>query len=170
MNGSSFMGNIRAIGWGVVGMPFKDPFILWPFAVDAEGRLSPAHRGISPGFSVQWRGRVVHARLGQSNGHDGHLHMEASLGRMPSSASDPVTRAACFTMLRGLLSALPHDWAARLLPDHQPRLEVEATVTLPITVRNLVAELTVFLLTLSPYMDLMDRAGVGLVPALARHQ
>jgi hypothetical protein len=66
-------------------------------------------------------------------------------------------------MLRSLLGALPHAWCARLLPDHQPQLEVEAMVTLPITVTNLVAELTLFLIVLSPYLDLMDRAGVHIV-------
>lgn len=144
-------------------MPFKEPFILGPFSVDAEGRLSLGRQGVSPGFSVRWRGRAVHARLGQTDDRDGRLHIQSSLGRIPSSATDPATRVACFTMLRGLLSALPRDWDARLLPDHQPQLEVELTVTLPITVTNLVVELTIFLLALSPYLDLMDQAGVGLV-------
>jgi hypothetical protein len=144
-------------------MPFKEPFILGPFSVDAEGRLSPAREGVSPGFSVRWRGRVVHARLEQSAGHDGRLHVRSSMGRIPSTASDPVTRVACFTMLRSLLSALPNAWGARLLPDHQPQLEVETIVALPITVTNLVAELTLFLIVLSPYLDLMDQAGVTLV-------
>jgi hypothetical protein len=70
-------------------------------------------------------------------------------------------------MLRGLLGALPPTWNARLLPDHQPELEVETTVTLPIKVTNLVAELTIFLIILSPYLDLLDRAGVTLVASLA---
>ena len=70
-------------------------------------------------------------------------------------------------MLRSLLGALPEAWAARLLPDHQPLLEVEFMVELPITVTNLVVELTLFLILLSPYLDLMDRAGVGLVAALS---
>lgn len=148
-------------------MPFKEPFILGPFSVDAEGRLSPARPGISPGFSVRWRGRVVHARLEQCIEHDGRLYIRSSRGRIPSTASDPVTRLGCFTMLRSLLSALPPAWSARLLPDHQPELEVEAIVALPITVTNLVAELALFLIVLSPYLDLMDRAGVTLVSSMA---
>jgi hypothetical protein len=163
MNGSSFAGNIPSAGLGVVGMPFKEPFILGPFSVDAEGRLTPANKGVVPGFSVRWRGRTIHARLEQSAGQDGHLHLRSSLGRIPSSASDPATRIACFKMLQGLLSALPPAWDARLLPDHQPQLEVESVVVLPITVTNLVVELTMFVLVLSPYLDLMDRAGVSLV-------
>jgi hypothetical protein len=144
-------------------MPFRESFILGPFSVDAAGRLYPVRPDVSPSFSVRWRGRVVHARLVQSNARDGHLYIQSSLGRIPSTASDPAIRAACFTMLRNLLSALPETWSARLLPDHQPQLEVETIVALPITVTNLVTELTLFLLVLSPYLDLMDQAGVGLV-------
>ena len=48
-------------------MPFKEPFILGPFSVDAEGRLSLSRQDVSPGFSVRWRGRVVHARLDQND-------------------------------------------------------------------------------------------------------
>jgi hypothetical protein len=127
------------------------------------GRLYPVRRDVSPSFSIRWRGRVVHARLVQNDARDGHLYIQSSLGRIPSTASDPATRAACFAMLRSLLSALPEAWSARLLPDHQPQLEVETMVSLPITVTNLVTELTLFLLILSPYLDLMDQAGVGLV-------
>jgi hypothetical protein len=144
-------------------MPFKEPFILGPFSVDSEGRLAPARQDVSPGFSIRWRGRFVHARLLQGDLREGRLYIQSSLGRIPSTASDPATRLACFEMLRNLLSALPEHWSARLLPDHQPQLEVETDVGLPITVTNLVTELTLFLLVLSPYLDLMDQAGVGLV-------
>jgi len=44
---------------------------------------------------------------------------------------------------------------------------VETIVALPIRVTNLVVELTLFLIVLSPYLDLMDRAGVTLVASLA---
>lgn len=144
-------------------MPFKVPFTLGPFSVDSEGRLSPARQGVSPGFKVRWRGRVVHAKLVQNDSRDGHLHVQSNLGRIPSTASDPTTRAACFAMLRPLLPALPQTWNVRLLPDHQPQLEVETVVTLPITVTNLVTELTSFLLILSPYLDLLDQTGVTAV-------
>ena len=144
-------------------MSFKESFILGPFLVDSEGRLSPARQDVAPGFSVRWRGRVVHARLVQTDDRDGRVHLQSSLGRIPSSASDPATRVACFTMLRNLLTAMPKAWSIRLLPDHQPLLEVEAVVELPITVTNLVIELTSFLLVLSPFLDLLDEAGVTVV-------
>jgi hypothetical protein len=148
-------------------MPSSESFTLGPFSVDAAGRLYPVRPDVSPSFSLRWHKRVVHARLVQNDARDGHLHIQSSLGRIPSTASDPATRVACFTMLRNLLSALPETWSARLLPDHQPQLEVETTVTLPITVTNLVTELTLFLLMLTPYLDLMDQAGVGLVTTTA---
>jgi hypothetical protein len=163
MKGSSFTGNMHGLGLGVVGMPFKEPFVLGPFSVDAEGRLSLVRQEVSPGFGVRWRGRIVHARLVQNDRLDGHLYIQASLGRIPSTASNPAVRAACFAMLRNLLKAIPADWTVRLLPDHQPQLEVETMITLPITVTNLVTELSMFLLVLSPYLDLMDEAGVSLV-------
>jgi len=106
---------------------------------------------------------VVHARLSRQDLQDGRLYIQSSLGRIPSTASDPATRLACLMMLRRVLSSLPDTWNARLPPDHQPRLEVESTVELPITVTSLVTELTLFLLILSPYLDLMDQAGVGVV-------
>lgn len=144
-------------------MPFKEPFILGPFSVDPEGRLSPAHAGLSPGFNVRWHGRVVHALLDQCEVTHGRLRIRSSLGRIPSTASDPATRLACIATLSGLQKSLPRAWVARLLPDHQPQLESESVVSLPITVTDLVVELTLCLLALSPYLDLMDRAGVTVV-------
>jgi hypothetical protein len=44
-------------------------------------------------------------------------------------------------------------------------LDLETIVSLPITVTNLVTELASFLLILSPYLDLMDSAGVEVVAA-----
>jgi hypothetical protein len=142
-------------------MPLKGSFKLGPFAVDQAGGLSLEHPDVSPGFSIRWRGRVVHARLVQSDARDGRLVIESSLGRIPSTASNPATRAACFIVLRTLLTGLPLEWRVRLLPDHQPQLELDTNVALPISVTNLVTELTIFLLRLSPYLDAMDQAGFG---------
>jgi hypothetical protein len=165
MNASSFRGNMGSAEERAFGMPFKGSFVVGPFAVDAEGRLSPARHDVSPGFSIRWRGRVIHARLLQYDPLDGRLHIRSSLGRIPSTASDPATRQACFAMLRNILTSLPPAWSARLLPDHQPQLEVETLVDLPITVTSLVTELALFSLIMTPYIELMDQAGVGLVNA-----
>lgn len=141
-------------------MPFSEPLVLGPFSVDPAGRLYPICPDVSPNFSIRWRGRIVHARLVRRDTPDGHLFIQCALGRIPSTASDPAIRVGCFTVLRSLLTALPDTWSARLLPDHQPQLEVETVVALPITVTNLVTELTLFLLALTPYLDLMDQAGL----------
>src|ERR1700678_2047483 len=102
-----------------LAMPFKEPFLLGPFSVDAEGRLSPTRQDVSPGFSVRWRRRIVHARLVRNEVPDGHLSIQSSLGRIPSSASNPAARLECLAVLRSLLHALPKTWVVRLLPDHQ---------------------------------------------------
>jgi len=168
MDGSPFAGNMMFVGSGVGRMALKQSVIIGPFSVDAEGRLSPTRPDVSPGFSVRWRGRVVHARLMRGNTGGGTLHICASLGRVPSTASGPDARIACYTIVRNALRALPKAWSARLLPDHRSQLEVETTVSLPITVTNLVTELTMYLLTLSPYMDLVDRAGLELARVASR--
>jgi hypothetical protein len=149
-------------------MPFNEPFVLGPFSIDADGRLSPTRQDVLPGFSVRWRGRTIHARLARNDtSEEGRLYIQSSLGRIPSTASDPATRVACFAMIRGLMPELPETWRVRLLPDHQPQLEAEAAVALPITVTNLVTELASFLLEVSPFLDLMDQAGVRVVAGAA---
>ncbi len=146
-------------------MPFMESFELGPFSVDAAGRFIRHVRMCRPPSVSAGVDRVVRAHLVQRDTLDGRLFIQCSLGRIPSTASDPATRVACFKMLRKVLGALPDTWTPRLLPDHQPQLEVETSVTLPITVTNLVTELTLFLLALSPYLELMDQAGLGRVSA-----
>ncbi len=141
-------------------MKREEALLLGPFSVDPEGRLSPARPDLSPGFSIRWRGRTIHARLSQDLSLDGRLHIHSTLGRIPSTASDPALRGACLVALRGLLTVLPAAWTVRLLPDHRPQMETEMMVTLPITATCLVTELTAFLLELTPYLDIMDEAGV----------
>jgi hypothetical protein len=162
MNGSSFPGNMRPCEAGVAGVLFRQPFYLGPFSVDVEGRLSPARDDAAPRFSVRWRGRLIHARLSGPGIGDGRLYIRSILGRIPSTVSDAAARVACFTMLGGLSTQLPAAWSVRLLPDHQSLLEAESTVALPITVTDLLTEVTSFLLDLSPYLDLMEEAGVSL--------
>ena len=140
-------------------MPFKEPFVLGPFSIDREGRLSPLRRDVSPGFSVRWQGRAVHAQMTR---HDagGSLSIYSSLGRIPSTATDPALRTACLAVLKGLAGALPDGWTLRMTPDHQPQLAAETEIGFPITVTDLVTELTSFLVDLSPYLDLLNQAGI----------
>ena len=143
-------------------MPFKEPFVLGPFSIDREGRLSPLTQDVSPGFSVRWRGRVVHAQMTRHDG-GGSLFIHSSLGRIPSTATDPAIRTACLAVLKGLAGALPDGWTMRMTPDHQPQFAAEMAVGFPITVTDLVTELSSFLVDLSPYLDVLDQAGVSLV-------
>lgn len=141
-------------------MPFKEPFVFGPFTIDAEGGLSPLHHDVSPGFNVRWQGRVVHARLTRRSEGDGALTIQASLGRIPSTATDPATRLACFSTLSGVAAAMPAGWSVRMSPDHQPLLAAETEVVFPITAAALVTALTAFLIDLSPYLDVLDQAGI----------
>ena len=52
-------------------MPFDAPFMLGPFAVDAEGRIAPRDPDAMPAFFFRWRGRVVRARLRQAGPEQG---------------------------------------------------------------------------------------------------
>jgi hypothetical protein len=138
-------------------MRITAPFTLGPFLVDAEGRLSPGPER-TPGFTVRWRGRAMHARLDPVG-----LHMEVALGRVPSSASaekGPL-RTRSFALLHGLAPALPSGWRLRLCADHSVLIETDTAVPLPVTTTALVTGVTCFLLNLAPYLDLMDEAGIA---------
>ncbi|HET8996972.1 MAG TPA: hypothetical protein VFN42_09915 [Acetobacteraceae bacterium] len=136
-------------------MPFAAPFMLGPFLVDAQGRLAPRDAEALPAFLFRWRGCAIRARLRPAQADRGRLVLRGVLGRIPSSgdATDLAGRAQCFTILRGLPRLLPQHWQLMLLPDHRVLLESSAEVTLPITASGLLTELTVFLLTLAPYLD-----------------
>lgn len=143
-------------------MPFDAPFILGPFTVDARGRLAPHGADALPGFFFRWRGRVIRAKFVQDDAGEGRLSLNATLGRVPSSAGtgDPRLRPSSFQLLHLLPRVVPGRWRVILLPDHRVRLEADADV-LPITATELLIELTRFLLELAPYLDVLDEAGIA---------
>ena len=141
-------------------MPFEVPFILGPFSVDPDGRISPIRHDVKPGFTVRWQGRTIHTRLMSNDDGRGRLFMQSSLGHIPSTASDPAARTSCIATLKGLANDLPDDWTLRITPDHQPNIAAETAVRFPITVSGLVTELTSFLVELSPYLEVLDQVGV----------
>ncbi|HEY6432980.1 MAG TPA: hypothetical protein VIZ17_13450, partial [Acetobacteraceae bacterium] len=114
-------------------MPFDAPFMLGPFEVDAMGRLAPRGPSALPGFFFRWRGRVIHAKFEQSDPDRSRLVLQATLGRVPSSASrgDPDLRSQSFELLHLLPRAMPGPWRVLLLPDHRVQLEADSQVTLP---------------------------------------
>jgi hypothetical protein len=147
-------------------MAFELPNSLGPFSVDAQGRIAPRDGAEMPNFLFRWRDRKVTARLMGRDG-DGSLTISAWLGRMPSSAAQPVSasptndrRRTSFASLRCFLDMLPGDWRVRLLPDHQVRLEAELLLAWPATAVDLLTQLTRFLLALAPYLDLLDEEDV----------
>jgi hypothetical protein len=144
-------------------MPFDAPFMLGPFAVDAMGRLAPRGPNALPGFFFRWRGRMIRARFEQSSPAHGQLVLQATLGRVPSTANprDPGLRTQSFQLLHLLPRVLPGPWRVVLLPDHRVQLEANSQVVLPITATDLLVELTRFLLELAPYLDVLDEAGIA---------
>ncbi len=144
-------------------MPFDAPFMLGPFAVDAMGRLSPRGPAALPGFFFRWRGRLIRAKFEQTDPPRGKLALQATLGRVPSTANprDAGLRTQSFRLLHLLPHALPGPWRVLLLPDHRVQLEADSPVTLPITATDLLVELTRFLLELAPYLDVLDEAGIA---------
>src|SRR5579872_6933378 len=123
-------------------MPFDAPFQLGPFTVDSEGRLSPGEPHAAPAFLFRWRDRVVRARLAQADVGDGRLRLQATIGRVASTAGTPddTLRPRSFALLRWLERAMPAAWQVSLLADHRVRLEIETRIALPITAAALLTE------------------------------
>jgi hypothetical protein len=140
---------------------------LGPFRVDAAGTLEAITASPAPGFSCHWRDRHVYAKLlpGQPAGgasFDWRLHLQTPLGRVPSTArpANQGRREASFQLLRALPATVPQGWRIGLAADHRVLLEVERHIPLPITATTLVTEMTCFLLTLAPYLDLLEETGM----------
>jgi len=137
---------------------------LGPFHVGASGALEPMMADPAPGFTCRWRNRTLHANLLPSDQTDWRLLLRTPLTRVPSSARAPEAgrRMASFALLRELPATLPDGWHIGLAADHSVVLEVEQRARLPLTATALISEITMFLLTLAPYLDVLDEA--GLVP------
>ena len=150
-------------------MPFDAPFKLGPFTCDCQGRLSPCEEADIPAFLFRWRGRCVRARITQAGAGEGRLTLAGALGRVPSTAStaDGSNRPRSFAVLRWLPRSVPPDWRVSLGADHCVRLETAAMITLPITAAALITEITVFLLALDPYLELLDEGGLARIGAAA---
>ena len=141
-------------------MPLDAPFELGPFRVEEDGALALARPDSLPRFRLQWRGVRVEARI-EAGGQYALLQLEAIPGRVPSTAAgDAAARDVVFSTLRGLPGALPPGWRMALQPDHRVALQASRSLALPTTACTLLVEVTMFLLTLAPYLDLLADAGV----------
>jgi hypothetical protein len=146
-------------------MPLDAPFELGPFRVDEGGTLALARPDSLPRFHLAWRGVRVEARI-EAGGDGAMLQLEAIPGRVPSTAAgnvavrDAAVREAVFSTLRGLPRALPRGWQMALQADHRVALRAARPLALPTTACTLLVEVTMFLLALAPYLDLLAEAGV----------
>jgi hypothetical protein len=98
------------------------------------------------------------------DGLSGTLDLIARLGRVPSTASQatgPAHRSASLAALRRLPRLMPKGWRLQLLADHSVLVETELPLTLPVSAVGLVTELTMFLLTLTHYLEVLDAEGVS---------
>ena len=149
-------------------MLFDAPFRLGPFIVDADGRLTPTTPQQFPAFHIAWHGLVVHARLASTGPQGGALALRTVLGRVPSTgrpeAAEILPRQTAFATLRALPPTLPPGLTVELLPDHRVLTQAQTQLSLPTSAENLLTELTLFLLRLAPYLDLLAE-GVGIEPA-----
>ena len=138
-------------------------FTIGPFLVDPAGGLVPIEPGTPPRFTFRWRDRLVHASLEPGEASARRMRLRTRLARVPSSASphDAARRGQSFALLRDLHGALPDTWRLGLAPDHGVVLEATTPVAAPVTATALISEATMFLLTLAPYLDVLDEAGLG---------
>jgi hypothetical protein len=118
--------------------------------------------GPAPKFTCRWRRRVIHARLLLGDELDWRLELSAPLGRVPSSvgASAASRRPPSFSLMRDLPATLPDGWRIGLAADHRVLLEAELHASLPMTATALISMITSFLLTLAPYLDVLEETGL----------
>jgi hypothetical protein len=140
---------------------------LGPFRVDQQGLLSPSDPESFPRFAVRWRDRLVQARMRQpsaTNASQGILDLSSRIGRVPSTAgrsASATDRAAILEVLRQLPRLLPAGWRMRLQPDHSVVVQAQRALVLPVSAISLVTEMSLFLLSLTPYLDVLDADGIG---------
>jgi hypothetical protein len=142
--------------------PLASTMTLGPFRVGAAGTLEPMASGPAPKFTCRWRRRVIHARLLLGDELDWRLELSAPLGRVPSSvgASAASRRPPSFSLMRDLPATLPDGWRIGLAADHRVLLEAELHASLPMTATALISMITSFLLTLAPYLDVLEETGL----------
>jgi hypothetical protein len=134
-------------------------FSLGPFRVGQDGRVAPADPDAMIVFDFQWRDRPVQVDLEKDL-----VRVRVTLGRVPSTTGGAALREGAFATLDDLPATLPQPWTLRLLADHRVQIDWSTRLGLPMSVAGLVGSLTSFLLTLAPYLDLLEEAGVTLAP------
>ncbi|GGG40542.1 hypothetical protein GCM10010964_30190 [Caldovatus sediminis] len=140
--------------------PAATALTLGPFAVGEDGVLAPRAPGQDPPrLRFAWRGRPCEARLDAAS----ELRLAAIAARIPSTAEPDgaARRSAAFAALGAVQRALPGGWRLALTPDHRVRIEARTRLAAPATATGLVAAMVRFALTLDPYLDRLESAGVA---------
>jgi hypothetical protein len=137
-----------------IAMPFDAGFSLGPFAVDNAGAIDL--QAPAANYAFRWRDRSVHACLRKEG-----LALEVELGRVPSTAQAASARPQLLATMRRLPAMLPPEWRLLLRADHRLDVATRLPVQWPLSAVDLVAAQTGFLLTLGPYLDVLEDAGVA---------
>jgi hypothetical protein len=139
-------------------MPIDAPLALGPFCIDVMGRLSARLPDRDARFSFVWRNRLMQARLA-----DTVLEMQAVVGRVPSTAALPTARQErmqIFAFLPRLPALLPPEWRAFLAADHRLLMQTSLALATSPVITDLLAAMTMRLISLAPYLDVLEEAGV----------
>ncbi len=138
-------------------MPLYAPFTLGPFTVQPDGRLSHVPEEATPCFSFRWRGHLMRAVLPDGDS----LTLRTVLGRVPSTADRRQgSRQQSFLLMRAFAGMSSENWKVSLQPDHQVVLTATVQLPQPVTATALLTAITAFLLSVSPYLDLVDESGM----------
>ncbi len=155
-------------------MPLARETRLGPFKVDRQGLLSPSSPNLFPRFAVVWRNRLVQAQMHQpdpTNAKQGTLSLLAQVGRVPSTggpANISADRGTSLGVLRQLPRLMPKGWSLRVMADHSVVVEADQVLSLPVSAINLVTQMSLFLLALQPYLDVLDDGRIGLIAGIAK--
>ena len=142
-------------------MPLKEPVTLGPFLVGPDGRISLRDPSRPPSFTFRWRDRPMHARLHAAGEDQVAITVQATLGRVPSTADGaPGSRAHSFRMLRTAGAAMAPDWQVGLTPDHRVAMMATRRMTGPVSAVGMLGEITGVLLNLGPYLDALEEHGL----------
>lgn len=129
---------------------------LGPFFVDDQGALTFRTPELRPCFSFCWRNRWFSARLGV-----GEMAVSGIVAEVPSTVAFAARRDPAFQALASMRSLLPKGWTLRLAPDHRVHVETEQPMEWPAHTNSLLRPIVGMLLTLAPYLDLLEEQGLS---------
>ncbi len=138
-------------------MPIDAPLTLGPFVIDGLGHIAPRLPEQRARFSFSFRARPLRALL---SGNE--LELEAVAGRVPSTGQAEAhrERSLIFGFLPRLPALLPPEWRVVLAPDHRLLMLSKILLAEPPVITDLLAAITLRLLALAPYLDVLEEAGI----------